>query len=147
MKKNKIVIDTSVIISAFVFDGLPEKVIRVAFSLFEIYVSPQVLFEYKETPIKLLTESKINSYQFEVLIEGIATFVSKSILVYPKKDLTLCRDPKDNIILECCLAPNADFLVTGDKDLLEIEKPVLSKELQTLEIISPAKFLEKIKME
>ena len=33
-----------------------------------------------------------------------------------------CRDPKDDYLLELALVSDADFLVTGDKDLLEVKK-------------------------
>jgi predicted nucleic acid-binding protein len=41
------------------------------------------------------------------------------------------------MLLECCLAAKANILITGDKDLLEIEH--LSFELQ---IITPREFIE-----
>jgi hypothetical protein len=31
------------------------------------------------------------------------------------------RDPKDDMVLECCLAAEANLLITGDKDLLSEE--------------------------
>ena len=34
----------------------------------------------------------------------------------------LCKSPKDNQILDLCLVGKADYLVTGDKDLLEIKR-------------------------
>ncbi|MFH1258385.1 MAG: putative toxin-antitoxin system toxin component, PIN family [Elusimicrobiota bacterium] len=147
MKKSRAVVDTGVLISAFVFGGVPEKAVRKVFSLCDVYVSPAMLFEYKETPKGLLTEGKINLNQFEVLIEGIATFVSKSVLVYPKDNLTICRDPKDDFILECCLTADINFLITGDKDLLELKENYLPEGLRNLRITTPSKFLEVIENE
>jgi len=63
-------------------------------------------------------------------------------MVIPKKRLSLCRDEEDNMILECCLAANADFLITGDKDLLEIDKDTLKANLSKLKIVSPQMFLK-----
>ena len=34
----------------------------------------------------------------------------------------VCRDPKDNMFLECAIAANAYYLVSGDSDLLVLEK-------------------------
>lgn len=35
---------------------------------------------------------------------------------------SLCRDPKDDYLLELAVISSADFIVTGDKDLLELER-------------------------
>ena len=32
----------------------------------------------------------------------------------------VCRDPKDDFILECAVTGSADIIVTGDKDLLSL---------------------------
>jgi putative PIN family toxin of toxin-antitoxin system len=37
-------------------------------------------------------------------------------------DVELCRDPKDNFLLNLALDSKADFLITGDKDLLVLVK-------------------------
>jgi len=39
-----------------------------------------------------------------------------------KTKTNVCRDPKDNFLLSLSLDGNADFLLTGDKDLLDLSK-------------------------
>jgi len=46
------------------------------------------------------------------------------------------------MVLECCLAAGADYLITGDKDLLEIDETTLRTEISKLRIVSPRIFLE-----
>lgn len=92
-------------------------------------------------PIELRAEGKITPVQFRVLLSGIASFVAKAKVVIPKKRLFICRDEKDNMVLECCIASDADFLITGDKDLLEINKLVLKNASLKLRIVSPKDFL------
>jgi predicted nucleic acid-binding protein len=46
----------------------------------------------------------------------------------------VCRDPDDDVILLCAAEIQADFLVTGDKDLLEL------KVYQNFQILSPSNF-------
>ena len=49
------------------------------------------------------------------------------------------------MVLECCLAAKADFLITGDKDLLEIDSRALTETgLGRLGILSPRDFLTTI---
>lgn len=134
-------VDTGVLISAFVFGGTPAKAIKKAFTESEIWVSTQLLKEYRDTPFELEVEGKVSGVQFRSLLAGIASFVVNAKVVVPQKKLLLCRDKADNMILECCLAADADFLITGDKDLLEIEKTRLRTKLPKLKIVSPRAFL------
>jgi putative PIN family toxin of toxin-antitoxin system len=42
-------------------------------------------------------------------------------LVAITQRITLCRDPRDDKFLELAIAGRADFLVTGDVDLLTLD--------------------------
>lgn len=124
-------------ISAFAFGGIPQSAVRRAFTESVIFVSPALLDEYRDVPLRLESEGKIDHVQLKALIAGIASFVAIARLVYPKQSFNISRDPKDDMILDCCYAANANYLVTGDKDLLEIEALPFD-----LEIISPTAFLD-----
>lgn len=125
------------LVSAFAFGGVPAKAVKKAFSEAEAYVSPDLLKEYRETPLELRAEGKIDHFQLKVLISGIAAFVANAKIVYPSIKLSICRDVKDNMLLECCLAAKAKMLVSGDKDLIDIY--VLPYDLK---ILTPQKFIE-----
>lgn len=129
------------LVSAFVFGGIPERAIKKTFAETEIWVSPQLLKEYRDTPFELKVEGKISGVQLRSLLAGIASFVVNAKVVVPQRRLLLSRDKADNMILECCLAADANFLITGDKDLLEIEKTRLRTKLPKLKIVSPRAFL------
>ena len=131
------VIDTSVLVSAFAFGGAPEKAVKKAFTESEIYVSQPLLKEYRSIPLELETEGKINIIQLKALITGIAAFVSRAKLVEPQRKLSICRDPEDNMLLECCVAAGANMLITGDKDLLDIKELPLR-----LKILTPRQYLQ-----
>jgi uncharacterized protein len=137
-RKNKAVIDTGVLISAFAFGGIPLRAVKQAFASCHLYVSQDLLVEYRGVPVALESSGKIDHKQFKALISGIAAFTAQTAIVYPQKKLLVCRDPKDNIVLECCHAATADILITGDKDLLE------QKNLSfDLDILTPRQFLLK----
>lgn len=135
-----VVIDTNVIISAFAFDGLPEKALKLAFGKCRIVVSVQLLDEYKLTSQHLEASGKITHTQFKAIITGIAALLVNAEFVKPNKKLKLCRDPNDDFILECCLAAKTDYLITGDKDLLVL-KDQLPPALKKLCILKPKYFL------
>jgi putative PIN family toxin of toxin-antitoxin system len=72
-------------------------------------------------PLTLESVRKIDHVQLKSLIAGIAAFVSSATLVRPPGKLHICKDPKDDMLLECCLVARAGFWITGDKDILEID--------------------------
>lgn len=43
-------------------------------------------------------------------------------LIEVKHNINLCRDPKDNFLLNLAKSGKADYLLTGDNDLLAIER-------------------------
>ncbi len=124
------------LISAFAFDGAPEKALEKAFKHSQIFVSPLLIEEYRDTPLKLEQRGKITHQQMKALIAGIAAFVANARIVHPSKEVFLCRDPEDNMVLECCLAAKAGILITGDNDLLDIGDLPFD-----LKIITPQEFV------
>lgn len=56
-------------------------------------------------------------------------------LVVPKRSITVCRDPKDNQVLEAATDGRADVIVTGDDDLLVLNP------FEGIPIVMPAVFL------
>ncbi len=53
----------------------------------------------------------------------------------PKTLKALPRDPDDNAVLECAIEGNAEFIVTGDTDLLEL------KNFRGIQIVRASEFL------
>lgn len=54
--------------------------------------------------------------------ELLRIFDAYGKLVKVSTNVSKCRDFKDNFLLNLALDSNADFLVTGDSDLLELKK-------------------------
>jgi putative PIN family toxin of toxin-antitoxin system len=124
------------LVSAFVFGGIPEKSVKKAFAETDLYVSPALLKEYRDVPLALEAEGKLTSLRLKALISGLAAFVTRTIIVHPRLKISICRDPADNMLLECCFESKADILISGDRDLLDIK--VLPFHLK---ILTPKKFL------
>jgi putative PIN family toxin of toxin-antitoxin system len=57
-------------------------------------------------------------------------------LVVPRRRITVCRDPKDNQVLEAAASGRADIIVSGDDDLLTLNP------FESIPIVIPAVFLE-----
>lgn len=145
-RKARAVVDTGVLISAFVFGGIPKEALLYLLRKTEIWISPGILNEYREVPLELEEEAKVSHEQLKVLIAGIAAFIMNAQIAYPNRSLSICRDLEDNMILKACLAAKADYLITGDRDLLEIESRSLrSIGLKKLKILNARDFLSKFK--
>lgn len=111
-------IDTNVVLSAALRDRLPERVVLFVASSpeFQWLVTPAIVAEYADVlrrPKFALDPALIEKWT--ELLESRAVVVEDSPV-----HVELLRDPKDAPILAAALASNADFLITGDRDLLDI---------------------------
>jgi len=128
----RVVFDTNVLISTFVFPGFAAKVYDYCALYFELYTSDWILNEFAE---KL--EHKFGcSHELRTLI--IDTICERHIVANPTNKLpTDSRDPDDNNILRVALFVDANFIITGDQDLLDLQR------IANTEIISPKLFFER----
>ncbi len=53
--------------------------------------------------------------------------------------VTICKDPQDNFLIELAEEANADFIISGDKLVLDI------KEYKNTKIVSPKEFIQLLK--
>ena len=113
----KVVLDANVIIAAFAARGLCESVLELCLSDHELIVSPHLLDEVRR---HLVGKVKLS---IEVAQEIVALLREYATLVEPLAvDDAVCRDRGDLPILGLALAAGADYLVSGDKDLLVVER-------------------------
>jgi putative PIN family toxin of toxin-antitoxin system len=126
----KIVLDTNVLISGIFWNGLPRKVVSLwAKNKIQLLITKQIFNEF------IRISKKIDN-------KGIATnkwavrIIKNSIIVPDKELTTICRDPEDNKFLNCALVGNADYVISGDNDLL------ILKAVGSTKIVSPAQFLK-----
>jgi len=76
----------------------------------------------------------------EQSVETLADYLGfLQIVTIPNLLQVVPRDPDDNMVLECALAGNAQYIVTGDKDLLVLKK------FREIQIVRAADFLEVLK--
>lgn len=127
----KIVLDTNTYLSALVYGGMAEIILDlIAKDKLKLFVSrdliTEVLNKFRE---KGASE---NIYQkVRILLEY------KGILVTPTIKVAVCRDPKDNFVLELAEMAKADYIITRDKDLLELPNHKWRK----TDIVAPEEFL------
>jgi uncharacterized protein len=116
----KLVFDTNILVSGFLWHGPPSRLISAALQgRAQIFVSLTILLEFRETleQPKLASRLAAQNETAESLANRLQAACHEAISanVIPPAEL---RDRDDLHVLACALAANADAIVTGDKDLL-----------------------------
>ena len=117
--ENRVVIDTNVLISFLIGKRLKKLKDRLSDSSIKLIITAQLIQELKQVsarPKFRLYFDKQDVIEFIDLISIIG--LTYNIKVVPD----ICRDKKDNFLLSLCHVGNADYLVTGDKDLLDLSE-------------------------
>ena len=111
----RVVLDTNVVISAFMFGGKPRRLVQLA--------EAGSFVPLTSTPLRDEAR-RILADKFRWSVKEIAKicepFWRLGENVEPNFVLTACPDPDDNRVLECAVAGRADCIVTGGRVLLRM---------------------------
>ncbi|MBU0569744.1 putative toxin-antitoxin system toxin component, PIN family [Patescibacteria group bacterium] len=134
MVKPSCVLDTNIIISGILFGGNSREIIRLGMQKkINIYLSAQILLE---TSRVFYEKFKLTNEEIELILKGLARI---STLVEPQIKLDIVKkDSSDNMVIECAYCVKADFVISGDKHLLELKK------YKNINLITPSQFLDLI---
>jgi len=125
----KIILDANVVIAAFASRRLCESVVELCLHSHEIVLSEELLEEIMRN---LRQKIKLPGN----IVEDISKLLREQASMVSSVPLAaeVCRDPDDVKILGLAVAANADYIVTGDKDLLVLKKS------QGVPIVTPRLF-------
>lgn len=126
-------LDTNVLFAAFTHRGRCAELYEKALATETLVSSDAILGELRE---KLRTKAKVSDSE----ASRVRAEVAEDCEVVPITALpeAVCRDPDDDAILATAIAAQADLLVTGDKDLLELET------YKGISIVTPAACLARL---
>ncbi len=128
------VFDNNVLVSAALLTGVPRKAFDKLLDNGIVLVSVPVLLELAD----VLNRPKFDKYvTHDERMRFTVSFLKVAEMIEVRETIKVCRDPKDDKLLELAVSGNADFLVTGDKDWLVLNP------FRGVEIITPGEFLEK----
>lgn len=128
-----IVIDTNVVISGIFFGGYPRKILEaVADKQISAYATTEIINEYYE-----IIDEMIKRKQGRINNSVLSQLVSKLKIIQSSSSVNICRDPDDNKFIECAIDANALYIISGDKDLLDIQK------FNNIQIVNTKFFCEK----
>ena len=125
----RVLIDTNVWYSAILYGGKPEQVVILCRQDYQIVSSSYLLSEL----LDLLKESN-TPYRWRNGLEKVLKQMTLS--VEPPDFSGISRDPKDDPIVSAAIHGECRFLITSDKDLLELGG------YEELQILKPTAFLQ-----
>jgi len=132
MKNKRIVLDTNLWISFLISRNLSKLDPIIEKGKITLLFSKESFEEF----VNVVERPKFKRFFTKKDIEQIVSlFDLFGELVIVKSDVKICRDQKDNFLLNLSIDGKADFLVTGDNDLLVLKKINTTKILKMTEFI------------
>jgi len=136
----RVLLDTNVVVSGLLFSGAPRRLLRiVSASPFELWTSRPLLRELAATLAyqKLAAAVEGTGLRVEDLVESYAA----QTLVVPDEDLPTMpfpADPADAAVLAAARAAQVEWLVTGDRHLLDAQEVTFCSVLGVTEALARA---------
>jgi uncharacterized protein len=110
-----VVVDTNVWISGILNkSGMPRQALERALAVDRAAICPEIEWE-----IEAVFERKFRIPAAETR-RRLSLYLAHAIRVAIHGTVHGCRDPKDDMVLECAVRAKAKLIVTGDKDLLDM---------------------------
>lgn len=128
----KVVLDTNILISAFGFSGKPREIFLLILEKekkIQGVISPVLLAELNEVILKKFPKLEPQLPFIEKQLKN------KFLVVKPKKILHIVKDEDDNRVLEAAVEGSCSYIVTGDKELLNLQS------FQEIKIVTADQFL------
>jgi putative PIN family toxin of toxin-antitoxin system len=125
----------------FLWGGNPRRVLNAARSrTIDIFASPALIAELSKVLVRERFERRLESVQSSAAkiideYQALATTVNVQHI-----GPTISRDPDDDEVVACAIAADCDFIVSGDRDLLDL------KEYRGIEILTASKFLVELEL-
>jgi uncharacterized protein len=114
----RFVLDTNIIVSsAFFPQGLQRKILNIAGQQGKILASEMTFAELTNVMLRSRFDRFASLADREIVLEDFA-HIAEFITI--REPIVACRDPKDDKYLELAVYGEADYLITGDADLLAL---------------------------
>ena len=129
----KIVVDTNVLISGVFFGGAPKQILQaIVSSKVTACATTEIVDEYLA-----IVEEMIARKQGTINRNILSPLIGSLEMIEPQTQVTLSRDPDDDKFLGCAKDTKALYIVSGDKDLLVLER------YENIEIITARDFCDR----
>lgn len=126
------VADTNIIVSGYHFGGIRGQIVdRAAAGEIDMVISEPIIIEVRRVLVEKFRWPGQAARDLEDVIFRYAKKVQPTAAIDAVKD-----DPSDNRIIECALAGEVDYIVTGDKHLLRLRL------FEGIHIVKPSNFIK-----
>jgi putative PIN family toxin of toxin-antitoxin system len=118
MTRERVVIDTNVLISGLLSaSSTPAQAVDKAVTKAQLVATTETLHELIEKLLSPKFDRYVRRERRDALLERVASLVE---IIDVLQSIRASRDPKDDKFLEAAVNGRADVIVTGDKDLLDL---------------------------
>jgi putative PIN family toxin of toxin-antitoxin system len=125
------VFDTNVLIAAFLTEGLCSGLlIRARKQAFNLVLCDDIIREFEGVLSRKFKLASADISEILSIVSEAASEIIHKLGPIPN----ICRDPNDDMIIACAIDATADYIVTGDEDLL------ILKRYKDIVIINPRNF-------
>ena len=115
----KAVFDTNVLVAAFLTEGLcSDLLLRARKQTFDLVLCDDIIREFEGILKKKFKLSSNDLYEITSIVSEAASEILDHLSPVPR----ICRDPNDDMIIACAIDAAADYIVTGDEDLLILKR-------------------------
>jgi putative PIN family toxin of toxin-antitoxin system len=114
----RVVLDTNVLVSALIDDGKPRKLVLELLDKYTVILSRQMLAELADVVSR--NKFSVTSGQVDRFLSSLVR-MSQLVSDIARFKVVL-EDPDDDVVLNTAYTGRAEFIVTGDKHLLELDK-------------------------
>ena len=131
--KIKAILDTNVLISGVFWKGPPFEILKAwQEQRFRLAISLPILEEYRRVLDEFAKERQMLVLNSILKVIELCSEIVKPV---PFSE-PVCSDPDDDKFLEAAIAAGADYIVSGDKALLNV------KFHHEVEVVRPSRFLK-----
>ncbi len=131
----RVILDTNILLSALLSPlGAPAKLLHAwERKMFTLVASDALIGELRDVAGRPFFRARLRASAAELLAAGLRDF---SFYCRDLPSGPIAPDPKDNYLLAMAEASQAEFLVTGDKELLSLQRH------KSTRIVTPAAMVE-----
>ena len=132
MNKSIVVLDTNIFISSVFWEGKPYLIVKKAINQeIVVFISNYIIDEIRKV---LARDFNLEKQEIDDIVNAVLYFTH---LIETKESVKVIKDDaKDDQILDCAIACNADFIVSQDNHLLNL------KLFRNIKIITPEEFIK-----
>jgi putative PIN family toxin of toxin-antitoxin system len=135
----RIIADTNVIVSAFLWGGIPRHLLdAVEAKQLELFTSPALIVELEDVLSRAKFARRLGQTRHSAAFL-LSRYTQLATLIAPAEvTISALRDPKDQHVLACAIAGRAEAIISGDADLLSL------RSYESIPIITAAECLKRI---